>query len=138
MASTRQGPSESYRTENGTIPNARFRDNDLNASGIILAAEHQHGSFDNELAALRDILPNYIAATSITQSFRYDTEPTDCKPIDPQDAISTHLYDIVVVLSNAIRYIRYLENCQQRLLQEKVAIEARVKGQNTLIVRSHL
>lgn len=125
--------SESYRTKSGTIPKACFSDDALNASGIIFLTEHQHASFDNDLVALRDILPKCTTASNAIQSCQYN-----CESIDPQHAISAQLYDMVVVLLNAIIHIQHLENCEQNLRFEKTALEARANRLNTLIVRAYL
>jgi hypothetical protein len=80
-------------------------------------------TLDNGFAALKGTLPAYMPGKGITQSFQYIEEADS---IDPQDAISAELHHQVVILSNAIRYIRHLELCKKHLHQEKATLKAEI------------
>lgn len=112
----RRGPSGSSPTEDGTSPKARLRDDGLDASD---EARLLDASLDTEIAALRDSLPQSLPGASTVLGFP-DTRGAD--PIDPQDATPAHLHDQVVVLSNALGYIRHLESRVQLLRQENTAL----------------
>ena len=72
------------------------------------------------LQHLRDILPKDLGE-STTQSF----PGGEAHSIGPEDMTFAHLYDMVAILSNALRYIEYLEGRNQRLRQENTALGLR-------------
>ncbi|KAF8861714.1 hypothetical protein BDZ45DRAFT_252225 [Acephala macrosclerotiorum] len=108
-------PSGSSSTEDGTSPKARLRDDGLGTGD---EARLLDTSLDAEIAALRDSLPQSMPGASTVQV--PDTREAD--PIRPQDPTSAHLHDQVVILSNALRYIRHLESRVQLLRQENTAL----------------
>jgi hypothetical protein len=111
-----RSPSGSSPTEDGTSPKARFRDEGLDTSD---EARLLDTSLDTEIAALRDSLPQSIPGASTVQGFPGTRE---AHPVGPQDPTSAHLHDQVVILSNALRYIRHLESRVRFLRQKNTAL----------------
>jgi len=100
---TSRRPSGSSQTEGGTTPKARFRDDGLDTSD---EAGLPDASLDTEIAALGDMLLRYIPAAGTIQGF---PDRRETNPIDPQDETSARWNSQVATLSDAIRYIRFLE-----------------------------
>jgi hypothetical protein len=112
----RRTPLGSSPTEDGTSPKARFRDDGLDTSD---KARPLDTSLDAEIAALRDSLPQSIPGAGTVQGF---PDTREAHPVGPQDPTSTHLHGQVVILSNALRYIRHLESRVRFLRQENTAL----------------
>ena len=111
-----RGPSGSSRTEERTTPEARFGDDghDTGDEARLLDAP-----LDTEIAALGDMLPRYIPRANAAEGFP-DNREADLG--DPHDATSARLHSQAAILSDAIRYIRHLEDCIQRSRQENTAL----------------
>jgi hypothetical protein len=73
---------------------------------------------DAEFAALGDMLPNNIGE-STTQGF---PDGGEANSIVPAGVTSACFSNKEVILSNALRYIQYLEDRNQRLRQENTAL----------------
>lgn len=118
-------PCESNRSQNSAITNARLRDDMISTTdearchdNTVLITEDEDTPSDAEFAALRDMLPNEVGEGT-TQGF-LDGREADSRV--PEDAISVYFSNRAVVLSNALRYIQYLEGRNERLRQENTAL----------------
>jgi hypothetical protein len=85
---------------------------------IVLITEDEDTPSEAEFAALRDMLPNDVREGT-TQGF---LDGGEANSIVPEDATSGYFSNKVVILSNALRYIQYLEGRNQRLPQENIAL----------------
>lgn len=118
-------PCESNRSQNGAITNTRLRDDMISTTDetgchddTILITQDEDTPSDAEFAALRDMLPNDVGEGT-TQGF---PDGGEANSIVPEDVTSVHFSNKVVILSNALRYIQYLEGPNQRLRQENTAL----------------
>jgi hypothetical protein len=90
------------------------------ASGTVFTTESEDKPLHTELAALRNLLPNAIAGID-TQSLRYEVDSTD-----HQSIYLTDLRSQIDILSNTIRYVRYLELKRGYLRWKNKALAANV------------
>jgi hypothetical protein len=112
-------PWKSNQSQNGAITNARLTiDETRYHDDTVLISEDEDMPSEAEFAALRDTLPNDIGEGT-TQGF---PDGGEADSIVSENATSAHFSNKVAILSNALRYIQYLEGRKQRLRQEKTAL----------------
>lgn len=89
-------------------------------SDTIIAEDSEDESLENEFTRLRDILARR------TEGFRDgESDPTSLN-----DTLPTDKHNKLAILSDAIRYIQYLELRERHLHEEKTALEDFWKGKD--------
>jgi len=118
-------PCESNRNQNGAITNARLRDDKISTTDetgchddTVLITENEDTSSDAEFATLRNMLPNDVGEGTAQGS----PDGGEGNSIVPEDATSAYSSNKVVILSDTLRYIQYLEGRNQRLRQENTTL----------------
>ncbi|KAH6664293.1 hypothetical protein B0J14DRAFT_569956 [Halenospora varia] len=117
-------PCESNRSQNGAITNAHLRDDMISTTDetgcqddTVLTTEDEDTPSDAEFATLRDMLPNDVGEGT-TQGYP-DGEGDS---IVPEDATCAYFSKKVVILSDTLRFMQYLEGRNKRLRQENTAL----------------
>src|SRR3954447_10533469 len=118
-------PCESNRSQNGAITNARLLDDKISTTDetecyddAVLITEDEDMPSDAEFAALRNMLRNDVGEGTAQGS----PDGGEGNSIAPQDATSVYSSNKVVILSDTLRYIQYLEGRNRRLRQENTAL----------------
>jgi hypothetical protein len=87
--------------------------------------ESENAGLEDEFSALKTALSTYL---DLQTRIFHDLGGDEACSIDTESASSAGARDRALVLSDAVRYIQYLEEQQQHLVDEKSALEDKVSG----------
>ncbi len=87
--------------------------------------ESDNAGLEDEFSALKTILSSYM---DLQTRIFHDLGGDEASSVDARSASADGAHDRGLVLSDAVRYIQYLEELQQHLVDEKSVLENKVSG----------
>jgi hypothetical protein len=94
-------------------------------SGTTVTWESENAGLEDEFSALKTILSAYL---DLQTRIFHDLGGDEASCRDAESASSEAAHDRGLVLLDAVRYIQYLEELQQNLVDEKSELEDKVTG----------